>query len=139
MITIQEAPLYRTKEVIARSAVASVPGAEKKLRECLYRSTAKWIGYVDGEVACMWGLVPQSLLSDQAYLWLITTDIAAEHKFLLVRYSQLFVERALQAYPVITGHCEAGNYAAKRWLKWLGAEFGPSDGKQIVFAIRRKG
>ena len=138
MIQIQEAPSYMAKEIIANSEFAEVSGAETTLKECLFRSRERWLGMVDGEVACMWGLVPQTLLSNQAYLWLITTDIALEHKFLLVRYSQLFIEGALKHYSIITGHCEAGNYSARRWLKWLGAEFGESDGKKVTFVIKRK-
>jgi hypothetical protein len=138
MITVKEATTYRVREVVARSEFANVPGAEEKLKECLYRSRERYIAWVDDEVGCMWGLAPQTILSDQAYMWLITTDIAAEHKFLLVRYSQMFVERALLSYKIITGHVEAGNTSAKRWLRWLGAEFGTSDGKLMTFAIRRK-
>lgn len=139
MIQIQEARAYEAWEVIEHSAFAQVPGAEATLKECLYRSSSSWIGLVDGKLACMWGLVPQTLLSNQAYLWLITTEIAAMHKFLLVRYSQMFIEKALMVYPVITGHVTAGNFSTKRWLRWLGAEFGHSDGKRLTFKIVRKG
>lgn len=137
-IQIQEASPFEVKEVIERSEFANVSGAEDTLKECLYRSTVRLTAYVDKEVACMWGLAPQSLLSNQAYIWLLTTEIAADHKFLLIRYSQMFVERALRSYEMLTGHCEAGNMAAKRWLKWLGAEFLQGDGKRVPFVIRRK-
>jgi hypothetical protein len=138
MIQIQEASPLKVREVISKSEFAGVAGAENTLRECLYRSTVRMAAYIDDEPACMWGLAPQSLLSNQAYIWLLTTDIAAGHKFLLVRYSQIFVQRALENYEMLTGHCEAGNLAAKRWLKWLGAEFGEGDGKRVPFVIRRK-
>jgi hypothetical protein len=138
VITIQEATTFRAREVVAKSEFANDPKAVNLLRDCLIRSSVRHMGMVDGKIACMWGLVPQTILSNQAYLWLITTDIAIEHKFLLVRYSQLFVEKALEHYPVITGHCAAGDFKAKRWLRWLGAEFGDSDGKQITFKIERK-
>ena len=138
MIQIQEATTFSARRVFQKSGIKSVPGAEETLDTLLIRSTVRHIGSVDGEVAAMWGLVPQSLLSNQAYLWLLTTDLAEEHKFLLVRYSQLFIEAALKNYEKITGHCEAGNFSAKRWVRWLGGEFGTGDGKLVPFVIKRK-
>lgn len=124
--------------VFEKSGIKDVPGAEETLDTLLIRSTVRHIGLVDGEVAAVWGLVPQSLLSNRAYLWLLTTDLATEHRFLLVRYSQMFVEQALKHYEQIVGHCEAGNFSAKRWIKWLGGEFGQPDGKKVPFVIKRK-
>lgn len=138
MIQIAEAKALNVKEIIRSTEFADVPGAEEVLHECLYRSSVRCVGYVDGVPACVWGLIPRTLLSNQAYLWLLTTEVAAEHKFLLVRYSQLFVEQALQSYERLYGNVATGNNSAKRWLRWLGAEFGESDGKKIDFVIRKR-
>ena len=138
MIQIREATTIAAREALRKSDYAHTAGSEDNLREYLRRSTVRMVAYVDEEPACVWGLAPQSLLSNQAYLWLLTTDLAMEHKFLLVRYSQLFVERALKHFEALTGHCEAGNMMAKRWVRWLGGEFGEPDGKNVPFVIRRK-
>lgn len=138
MINVAEARPLNLKSVIKSTEFADVPGADEVLNECLYRSSVRYVGYVDDKPACVWGLIPRSLLSNQAYLWLLTTDIAVEHKFLLVRYSQRFVEDALKTYECLYGHVEAGNFRAKRWLKWLGAEFGKADGKKVDFKIVRR-
>ena len=138
MIQIKEASPFVAREVMKNAYFTNRVGAEDKLKECLYRSTVRMAAYVDDELACLWGLAPESLLSSQAYLWLVTTDTAMEHKFLLVRYSQMFVDRALENYETLVGHCEAGNIPAKRWVKWLGGEFGDGDGKVVPFMIRRK-
>lgn len=124
--------------IIERSDEAHIPNAEKILRECIQYSQEVRFGLIDGEVACVWGLMPPTLLSNQAYLWLFTTDIVAEHKFLFVRHSQLWIEQALKAYPEIIGVCFQNNYSARRWLKWLGAEFGEVQGNRIPFTIRAK-
>jgi hypothetical protein len=138
MIQFAEAKALNTREIIKSSEFKDLPGADEVLKECLYRSTVRWVAYVDDKPAVVWGLAPRTTLSDQAYLWMLTTSIAAEHKFMLVRYSQRFVEDALKYYSALFGHVEAGNFSAKRWLRWLGAEFGESDGKQVKFVIRRK-
>lgn len=138
MIQIAEAKALNVKDIILSTEFADVKGAEEVLDECLYRSSVRCVGYVDRKPACVWGLIPRSLLSNQAYIWLLTTEIAAEHKFLLVRYSQLFVAEALKTYSTLYGHVDAGNFPAKRWLKWLGAEFGETDGKKVHFVIRKR-
>lgn len=94
-----------------------------------------YIGYVDGEFICCWGLIPPSFLSSQAYLWMWSPE-QMKHQFTFIRQSQIQVQRMLEAYDRIVGECIEGNASAQRWLKWLGAEFDyPRDGK-VPFVIR---
>jgi hypothetical protein len=102
-------------------------------------SVAVYSGLVNDKVLCLWGLIPPTLLSDQAYLWLYTTPAAEEHQFILVRRGQIEMKKMLEEYPKIVGHCEVGAERSIRWLKWLGAEFGAADGKLIPFLIQRQG
>lgn len=97
-----------------------------------------YTGYVDEEFVCCWGLIPPSFLSMQAYLWMWWRDEAVPHQFIFIRQSQIQVQRMLEKYPTITGHCINGSKAI-RWLKWLGAEFAdyPENGR-LAFTIRRK-
>ena len=97
-----------------------------------------WIGKDDDEVLCYMGLIPPSLLSDQAYLWLRTTEAMQEHVFVFVRYSQRVISEMLQDFPLIVGHCEVSATKSIRWLKWLGANFGDSEGPLVPFTIRAK-
>jgi len=106
---------------------------------CLYASTYMWVGTIDERLACIWGLIPPTILSNQAYLWLYTTDVIEEHQFVLVRHSQLVMETMLEQYSSICGHAVVGNDKAIRWLKWLGAKFGEPYGGGIPFRIRRNG
>jgi hypothetical protein len=108
------------------------------LRCCLLMSQTTYHATVDGKGACIWGLVPPTLLSERAYLWLFTTDVANEHQFLLARHSQIIVQKMLEEYPILTGHCHIIDARAQRWLKWLGAEFGFPQDQRIPFTIRKK-
>lgn len=137
-ITIQSGPAANIRDVINRSPVKDIPGAFDIMRECLFRSIEIYQGKLDGEVACLWGLIPPTLLSDSAYLWLLTTDIVAEHKFLFIRHSQRYIEEALKHWPTIHGDVIGPNPAARKWLGFLGAEFGQEVGGRLPFTIRRK-
>ena len=54
---------------------------------CLFLTSSLYVGLIDGRLVCIWGLIPPTLLSDQAYLWLHTTDAVQGHEFLFVRRS----------------------------------------------------
>jgi len=111
----------------------------KTLNYLLMMSTFMWACYVDDELLCMWGVVPPSLMSDRAYLWMYHTDLMKEHSFVLVRHSQLVIEEILKEYPVIVGSVVLGATKSMRWLKWLGAEFGYPQGTLVPFVIRKRG
>lgn len=106
---------------------------------CLLMSTVMWAGFIDGRLACIWGVIPPTLMSHQAYLWLYTTDVIKGHEFVLVRHSQLVIEQILEEYPSIVGHALMGADKSIKWLKWLGAKFGAPQGTGIPFRITRHG
>lgn len=110
----------------------------KSLDACVWMSQDTWIGTVNGQMACVWGLIPPSLLSEKAYLWLYTTKLIEEHKFLFVRHSQRWMEQALLQYPEIIGFTKVGNDRAIRWLKWLGGEISPEVDGRLNFVIRKR-
>ncbi len=138
MISIRTVSNITLAELFQRSPAATYPNGEELLQKCLQRSVDVRYGYVDGQCACVWGLIPPTLLSDAAYLWLLTTDIVEQHKFLFVRHSQRWMEQALCTYPIIIGDWVPGDPRAKRWLEWLGAQFGDLQGGKVPFMIRKK-
>lgn len=114
------------------------PNEQKTMDQCARLSSHMWEGRIDGKIACIWGLVPPSLMSTRAYIWLYTNDTVEDHQFVFVRYSQLMIEEMLKEYEVIEGHCHADAKRSIRWLKWLGAEFQPLGNKRVAFTIRKK-
>lgn len=135
MTVIERVSEQRARELAKRLDMSQAD--ERGMEFCYLMSVAIWVGLIDGEVACMWGLVPPSFLSNQAYLWLYTTDLIKEHQFILVRHSQIVMENLLEEYPSIVGHATVGDKKAIRWLRWLGAEFGYPQGTGLPFRIRK--
>jgi hypothetical protein len=118
---------------------ANVPADhEALLSRCMRCSIMSWAGFVDNELACVWGLVPPTLLSNTAYLWLIVNELVDDHKFLFVRHSQMEMRKMLDLYPIIIGHCDARHERSMQWLKWLGAKFDPTCGPLCPFTIVRR-
>lgn len=102
---------------------------------CFARSEERWVGAVDNVVACLWGLIPPTLMSDQAYLWLYHNELVVEHKFAFIRHSQVQMQRMLKLYPNIVGDCLVSNASGRQWLTWLGAKFHTPQGPLVPFHI----
>lgn len=101
-------------------------------------SSQIWVAMIHDEIACCWGFVPPTLLSEEAYLWMYHTPIVEQHKFLFVRNSQLIRDKVLLEYPLIYGHVKASAVSSRRWLKWLGATFGEQVNGMLRFEIRKR-
>lgn len=126
-------------DLIYASCLSMLPDSDREImHRYMVNSSRVWIGLEDDEVLCFLGLIPPTLLSDRAYLWLQTTAAMREHVFLFVRYSQKVIVEMLQQFPLIVGHCELSATKSVRWLRWLGAEFGDPEGQAIPFSIRAK-
>ena len=94
------------KEAIVKSAV----------NEASYVFTA----LIDGKPACMWGIYQQTMLSDTAYMWLITTPLVEEHQFFFARKSYIYLAELKLHFRVIQGHVDSRFKRSVKWLKWLG-------------------
>lgn len=107
------------------------------LRFCTSMASNLWIGYIDAKAVCTWGLVPPTILSDGAYLWLYSDPEIKEHKFTFIRQSQIVIEDMLKLYPLIYGVTRITGTHSIRWLRWLGAVFGEPHNGFLPFEIRR--
>lgn len=105
---------------------------------CRSMSAEVWLGRIDGDLVCVWGLIPPTLISTQAYLWMHATRRVDEHKFLFVRHSQRIVEHMLKRYGTIIGHCLLGARDSIRWVRWLGGKFDEPSGPYLPFRIERR-
>lgn len=127
-----------TGPVLAKKIKLKDPATDRIMKNCLQYSQVVWESCIDGEGACIWGMISLTLFSTRAYIWLHTTEVADKHTFLIVRKSRLMLDEMLKEYSELCGHCKVEDWRAIRWLKWLGAVFGESDGVKISFCIRKK-
>lgn len=126
-------------ETDIRRIIPLIPEERRKqFLDCADSSRQLWIGTVEGELVCVWGLIPPTLLSSRAYLWLYTTDKLKGNEFIFVRHSQRVIEAMLREYPIICGHTVPDVPSTHRWLRWLGARFFEPAQGLIPFEIRKK-
>ncbi len=110
----------------------------KCLLRCSQVASRLWVGTIDGKVVCLLGLVPPTLIADYAYLWMHVTDDLKGNEFIFVRHSQMAIQKALEHFTRVIGHCEVSNRKARKWIEWMGGAFGKAHGKLIPFTFERK-
>ncbi len=110
---------------------------KKLLLEKMKASARVWVGLVDSEITCMFGIYASTTLNNEAYLWLLTNEIVDEHKFLFVRYSLKFIKELLKEFSTIKGHALISNIRAINWLLWLDFECIPIDDIVCSISLRR--
>lgn len=90
----------------------------------LQRSASAWTWLVDGEPACMFGIVPPVSVLCPAASWLLSTPMIEGHVHAFGRASRAILAELLERYPQITGMVDSRHVQSVRWLKWLGAQVG---------------
>jgi hypothetical protein len=124
-------------DLIYPEYLAMLPSMQQEsMHRALKNSTQVWVGMDESRVLAVWGLIPPTLMSDSAYLWLFTTKHLHQHSLILIRHSQRLVQSMLEDYPIIHGHGHVGARRSLRWLRWLGAEFGEPQGEFLPFIIK---
>lgn len=106
---------------------------QETMKRTMTNSSHVWMGFDGMAALALWGLIPPTLLSDRAYLWLYTTKHLRGHEFVLVRHSQRAVAEMLTQFPLIVGNTMADNLQGIRWLKWLGAQFFDSPTPGVLY------
>lgn len=133
MIQIFHTSGPRLHSLIYSECLAMLPVSDQEtMARSLGNSPDAWVGYHDDKVIGFVGVIPPTLLSDCAYLWLYTATGFSEHQFLCLRCSRRLVQDALARYPILVGHCTK---QSKRWLKHLGAVLSVPQGPLIPFRI----
>lgn len=138
-MTALVAPVSREdiKELV-NGALPLTPAERYAFNAALRLTHQVWVGKWDGQVVCIWGLMPGTICDPSAYLWLYTTPAIKDCEFTFVRQSQIAVREMLKSYALIRGHCQALAEHSIRWVRWLGGEFGDPAAGFVPFTIARK-
>lgn len=84
------------------------------------RTAEAWLLTFDGEPASVLGVVPETLLSERAYVWSYSWPIVRRYRKSFLSISKEFVKMLLGKYPFLYGISKRETV----WLEHLGATFG---------------
>jgi hypothetical protein len=74
----------------------------------------------DGKIAAMFGIVPISLISNRAIIWLLSSEEVPKMGLTFAKYSRPFIKMFLNLYPVLENWVDARYTKALSWLKFCG-------------------
>lgn len=103
------------------------PGQELvAVRRGIEMSVLAWTFTIGGELACICGVVPVSLMSDRGVPWLLGTTVMDRHPGALTRAAPPYIARMLAAFPHLMNGVDARNASAIRWLRRAGFTLHPA-------------
>ena len=89
-------------------------------RRSVAQSLLCWSAFVDGELACIIGCAPISIVSGIGSPWMLGTPVLDTQSRVLVRLTPRYIATMLKAFPHLVNHVHAENTPSVRWLKRLG-------------------
>lgn len=123
--------------LISSGAFGTISLIERRnLERCLTYTTILWAQYIDEKLVGVFGVAPQTLLAESAYLWFWATADLKGHEIAFIRRSRrIMQDELLPRFSRLYGVCEVENHRAIRWLKWLGAKFDVAQSYGVPFNI----
>lgn len=89
-------------------------------RRSVAHSVLCWSAFADGELACIIGCAPVSIVSGIGSPWMLGTPVLDAQRRVLVRRTPEYIALMLKAFPHLVNHVHAQNTTSVRWLKALG-------------------
>lgn len=93
---------------------------ETGLRVSVALSSHAWAGEIDGQLACLFGVAPYSILTGEGLPWFVASDEIENNQMLFLRRCGPVVKRMAAIYPHLSNWVDARNTTAINWLEWLG-------------------
>lgn len=122
------------REIMSSDGLTPIKGL---LRE-IDRSSSAWSWIVDGEVACMFGIITPYLLDAESYPWMLTTPLVEVHSRQFARACKSLLPELLAIHPRLSGRVDARYELSVRWLDWLGAKISSPEPWGVAGAPFRK-
>lgn len=96
------------------------------IADSVLMSTQTWAGIVNGELACLFGVGPVSLLTGTGRPWLLATDLFTKETVSIGRLMRVYLGRMLNEFPHLENWVFSGNRSAVEWLAKLGFTIHPA-------------
>lgn len=94
------------------------------LLQSVAASRETWTYRDDGQIICMAGVAPLSLIGSTGIPWLLGSPLVAIHRRAFMVETRRTVARWLTMFDVLRNVVDAQYEAAVRWLRWLGFTIG---------------
>ena len=83
-------------------------------------SQISYVGLINGAIACAWGVAQESILAEEAVIWLLSTPVMAVAPVAVARRTRQELAKLLRVYPRLGNYVDSEYKLCVRWLRWLG-------------------
>lgn len=111
-------PLLRAQDRAEVEALGAEP--EAALLASVQNAAEAWTGRADGQIVCMWGVNPATLIGPTGIPWLLGSDLVPLHRKVFLRENKRWVAHALDLFPLLRNVVDARYAEAIRWIRWMG-------------------
>lgn len=77
-------------------------------------------GWVNGDLICLWGVCPATLISKTGAPWFLATNRIEQYPLLFLRRCKPHLKTFKAHFKLLVNYVDARNTVAIHWLKWLG-------------------
>lgn len=92
----------------------------RALEDGVRNSTYSWAAEIDGEVVCLFGVAPRSILTGTGTPWMLGTGGVVRHGRKFLADCRECLDEAQSVYPTLVNYVDDRNTVSKRWLRWMG-------------------
>lgn len=85
-----------------------------------------WVGRVNGEAVCAFGVSQRTILDDKGIPWLLGTPEIREHARVFLRVSKQWVAAQAERFATLENFVDSRHTRAVKWLSWLGFTIEPA-------------
>lgn len=104
---------------------SSLSDPKEALPLALKRSEIARAGFIDGQIAALYGVVRAGFLTSHGIPWLIAGRHALNHPASFLRATGRAAPEIVQGFDYLENYVDARNRRAVRWLSWLGFKIDP--------------
>lgn len=118
---------HMREQDVAEVLAAGHDNLRHVLEHGVQASTWCWSAFVDGELACIFGVAPLgTLLDSRGAPWLLGTDLIPKHRRIFARHARRYIDAMLAAHPQLVNAVHARNTVAVQWLQRMGFHLEPA-------------
>ena len=118
------APLLREAD---RDEMEAVLGAgydcEAALKYGIEVSYQPYTGFMDGEPAAVFGVIPEPVKKKVGAIWMMGTDAIPQNPIPFLRSSLIWRDELFEPFNLLWNTVDKRNTLHIRWIKWLGFQF----------------
>lgn len=96
---------------------------DKALAHLISMSDYAYVGALEGQPICIYGVYPSDAINHTGVPWLLGTKFLDKYASIFLKNCRAQVDEMMANYDRLENYVDERNTAAKKWLKWLGFEF----------------